>query len=90
MRRQLLLLVSCDRVAGRRTAPDMPRPFRVWWYPLPNLVALFGWIFLFSTSGPEVIAFGLGTLALGFAAYFAWAWRTRQWPFGVPKASAQV
>ena len=74
----------------RRTAPDMPRPFKVWWYPLPNLVALFGWIFLFSTSGPEVIAFGLGTLALGFAAYFAWAWRTSQWPFGAPKASAQV
>jgi amino acid transporter len=67
----------------RRTAPDMPRPFRVWWYPLPNLVALFGWIFLFSTSGPEVIGFGLGTLALGIAVYFAWAKRTRQWPFAV-------
>ena len=65
----------------RRHAPDMPRPFRVWFYPLPNLVALFGWIFLFATSGPEVIAFGLGTLALGLAAFFAWSWWTRRWPF---------
>ena len=65
----------------RRTAPDMPRPFTVWWYPVPNLVALFGWVFLFSTSGPEVIGFGLGTLALGIAAYFVWARRTGQWPF---------
>ena len=47
----------------RRNAPDMPRPFRMWLYPLPNLVALFGWIFLFATSGWDVIAFGLGTLA---------------------------
>ena len=31
----------------------------------PNLVALVGWIFIFATSGTEVIAFGLGTLALG-------------------------
>ena len=70
----------------RRTAPDLPRPFRVWWYPLPNLVALFGWIFLFSTSGPEVIAFGLGTLALGIVAYLAWARHTGQWPFGTGAA----
>jgi len=65
----------------RRNAPDMPRPFRVWFYPIPNLVALFGWIFLFATSGLEVIAFGLGTLALGIAAFFAWSWWTRRWPF---------
>ena len=74
----------------RRTAPDMSRPFKVWWYPLPNLVALFGWIFLFSTSGLEVIGFGLGTLALGFVAYFIWARRTGQWPFGSTSESAQA
>jgi len=65
----------------RRHAPDMPRPFRVWFYPLPNLVALFGWIFLFATSGRDVIAFGLGTLLIGIAAFLVWSWRTRRWPF---------
>jgi amino acid transporter len=65
----------------RRSAPDLPRPFRVWLYPVPNLVALFGWIFLFATSGPEIIAFGLGTLAVGVAAFFAWSRWTRRWPF---------
>ena len=65
----------------RRTAPDMPRPFKVWWYPLPNLVALVGWIFLFSTSGTDVILFGLGTLVLGIGAFLAWSWRARRWPF---------
>jgi amino acid transporter len=68
----------------RRTAPDMPRPFRVWFYPVPNLVALVGWIFLFATSGWQVIAFGLGTLMLGIGAFFVWAWRTGRWPFATP------
>jgi amino acid transporter len=70
----------------RRRAPEMSRPFKVWLYPVPNLVALFGWIFLFSTSGPEVIAFGLGTLLLGIGAFFVWAWHSRGWPFAPPAA----
>ena len=74
----------------RRNAPDMPRPFRVWLYPIPNLVALFGWIFLFATSGPEVIAFGLGTLLLGVAAFFAWAKWTHRWPFAAATASGRA
>jgi amino acid transporter len=65
----------------RRNAPAMARPFRVWLYPLPNLVALVGWIFLFATSGADVIAFGLGTLALGIVAFLAWSKWTGRWPF---------
>jgi amino acid transporter len=65
----------------RRNQPDLPRPFRMWLYPLPSLVALFGWIFLFATSGYEVIVFGLGTLLLGVAAFLLWSWRTQRWPF---------
>jgi amino acid transporter len=65
----------------RRNQPALPRPFRVWFYPLPNLIALFGWIFLFSTSGSQTIAFGLGTLVFGIAAFLVWSWRSAQWPF---------
>jgi amino acid transporter len=67
--------------ALRRARPDLPRPFRVWLYPLPNLVALFGWIFLFATSGTEAILYGLLMLGLGVAAFFAWSKHTRTWPF---------
>lgn len=73
----------------RRNAPDMPRPFRVWLYPIPNVIALFGWIFLFATSDPLVIAFGLGTLVLGIAIFFIWSWRTQRWPFGDAEATPQ-
>ena len=60
----------------RKTQPDMPRPFRMWLYPVPALVALAGWIFVFATSGAEVIGFGLATLGAGVVAYLLWRRRT--------------
>lgn len=71
----------------RRNAPDMVRPFKVWLYPIPNLVALFGWIFLFATSGWDVVAFGLGTLLLGIGVFFGWSRHTRQWPYAAASAA---
>ncbi len=65
----------------RRRAPDMPRPYRMWLYPLPSLVALLGWIFIFATTPPLVIAFGLGALLLGVLCFGAWSWKGRTWPF---------
>jgi amino acid transporter len=65
----------------RKHRPDMERPYRVWLYPLPNLIALVGWIYLFTTSGGEAIGFGLLSLALGVVFYLVWSARTRDWPF---------
>jgi amino acid transporter len=65
----------------RRRAPDMPRPYRMWLYPLPSLVALLGWIFIFATTPPTVVAFGLGALALGVVCFGVWSWKGRTWPF---------
>jgi amino acid transporter len=61
----------------RRTAPDMPRPFRMWLYPLPSVIAFVGWVFLFATSGWPIIVFGLLTLLIGVAAFFLWSRRQR-------------
>jgi amino acid transporter len=73
----------------RRSEPDRPRPYRVWLYPLPNLLALVGWIFVFATTDWQVILFGLGTLAAGAVIFFVWSWRTRRWPFaGAAAATA--
>ena len=65
----------------RRHAPDMPRPYRMWLYPLPALVALLGWIFVFATTQFRVILFGVGVLALGCVAFLLWSRSTRRWPF---------
>lgn len=65
----------------RRNRPDMPRPYRIWLYPVPSLIALVGWIYIFATSDPSMIVFGLGTLVLGILAFLFWTWRGKKWPF---------
>src|SRR4051812_20637762 len=65
----------------RRRAPDMPRPYRMWLYPLPSLVALLGWIFIFATTPVSVIAFGFAALLLGVACFGLWSGRQHSWPF---------
>jgi APA family basic amino acid/polyamine antiporter len=56
----------------RTKRPDMERPFRMWLYPLPSLIALLGWTFLFVTAEPQFILFGLGTLVAGIVVFAVW------------------
>jgi len=65
----------------RRRRPDIPRPFRMWLYPLPSMIAMAGWIFIITTSGWKYIASGCAVITVGIAAYL---WRARaagEWPF---------
>jgi amino acid transporter len=70
----------------RRNAPNMPRPYRMWLYPVPALIALAGWIFVFATTQVRVILFGVGVLALGFVAFLLWSWKSKSWPYGLEEA----
>ncbi len=72
----------------RQRQPDLPRPFRIWFYPLPSLVALVGWIFIFATTDYHIILFGLALLAAGLIFFLAWSWHTARWPFAPPVAAA--
>jgi amino acid transporter len=46
--------------------------FRMGLFPLPALVALGGWLYVFGTSAPRTILYGLGSLGLGVAAFALW------------------
>jgi amino acid transporter len=72
----------------RRQAPAMHRPYRMWLYPLPSLIAMLGWIFVFATTQVEVILFGVGVLALGCVAFAIWSWRGKRWPFLLDRAAS--
>jgi amino acid transporter len=65
----------------RKRAPEMPRPYRMWLYPLPSIVALVGWVFIFATTEWPVILIGLGTLAAGAIVFLVWSFYTERWPF---------
>jgi basic amino acid/polyamine antiporter, APA family len=59
----------------RTRRPDIPRPFRMWLYPVPGIIAFAGWAYIFLTSGWLYAAFGLAILAAGTMAW--WLARSR-------------
>ena len=65
----------------RRNRPDIARPYKIWLYPLPLIVAGVGWLVVFATTPPQVIGFALAALAVGMGGYFLWARLTARWPF---------
>jgi amino acid transporter len=56
----------------RKTRPDMERPYRMWAYPLPCIIALAGWAFVFVTYPRTIQLYGTGMLALGVVVYGFW------------------
>ena len=67
----------------RKRLPEHLFPFRMWFYPLPCLIAIVGWTFIFATTAFNVILASLGVLWLGFIAFFIWSYRNKTWPFGI-------
>ena len=65
----------------RRNRPNIARPYKIWLYPLPLVVAGVGWLLVFATTPPQVIGFALAALAAGMGGYFFWARLTARWPF---------
>ena len=68
----------------RKTRPDLARPFRMWLYPLPALVALLLWGFVLFSPEKGFKAAGLAVLAAGVVAYLVIARRKAEWPFTAP------
>ncbi|MEO6859029.1 MAG: APC family permease [Solirubrobacteraceae bacterium] len=66
----------------RRRQPDLPRPYRQWLYPLPSLLALGGWIYVYGSAGATSIILSCAWLGAGVIAYLIWARVERVWPFG--------
>lgn len=56
-----------------RSRPGKRPPlFRMPFYPLPALLALVGWLYVFAASRSHVVIYGLGSIVLGAFAFFIW------------------
>jgi amino acid transporter len=71
----------------RRDMPDLRRPFSMWLYPIPSVVAFVGFMFIFVSSGVSAVGLGLAWLVAGGAFYLYWARTRREWPFQSPVAA---
>lgn len=82
----MVLLQSVAQIAAltilRRRQPALRRPYRMVLYPLPSLVALVGWIYVYWASGATPMLLSLAWIAAGTVAFVIWARIERTWPFG--------
>lgn len=67
----------------RRRRPDLKRPFRMWLYPIPAVIALGGWVFILFSRASEMrfVLYALIITAAGALIFFLRAARRREWPF---------
>jgi hypothetical protein len=52
----------------------------MWLYPVPSVIALGGWIFIFATSRAFMLL-GFAFLVSGVAAFLVHQWLRHEWPF---------
>jgi amino acid transporter len=79
-----VLEVFCGQIVGLmlwRLRPDAPRPWKMVLYPLPCLLALVGWLYLYLTSQTLYKWLGAGTLVTGVLAFLVWSAIRGTWPF---------
>ncbi|OKJ96335.1 APC family permease [Amycolatopsis sp. CB00013] len=82
----LVLIQSLAQVAAivvlRRRRPELERPYRQWLYPIPTIIALLGWVYIYFSATWLSIGLSVGWIVLGVAAFLAYAKAERVWPFG--------
>lgn len=67
----------------RQTRPDFPRPFKMWLYPIPALVAIVGFLYVLfmRPNFQKEIRYAVVLIIIGLAIYFVRAYRRGEFPF---------
>ncbi|WP_329491414.1 APC family permease [Kitasatospora sp. NBC_01246] len=71
----------------RRRQPGLVRPYRMWLYPAPGIVAAVGWLVIYgyadrNAPGFHPVEWSLAWVVAGCGAFLLWARTERTWPFG--------
>jgi amino acid transporter len=77
------LLQQVGLLILRVRQPEMPRPFRMWLYPLPALCAVVGFVYML-ISRPNFlreIRYAIVLLVIGLVLYFVRSFRRGEWPW---------
>ncbi|RAN75767.1 amino acid permease [Bacillus sp. SRB_336] len=68
-------------VVLRKRQPELHRPYKQWLYPVPCVIALVGWIYVYvSASTLSLILSGIW-IAAGLVVFAIWARVNHSWPF---------
>ena len=68
----------------RAKRPDMPRPFRMWIYPIPAIIAVLGFLYvLFARQNfQKEVKYAAVLIVVGLAVYLIRSYRRKEFPFG--------
>ena len=63
--------------------PEMPRPFKMWLFPVPALLATAGFLFILfgRPNWAKEVRYAAVILITGVVIYMVRAWRQGEWPF---------
>jgi APA family basic amino acid/polyamine antiporter len=83
------LVQAIGLIVLRIRKPEMPRPFRMWLYPVPALLASAGFLFVLfkRDNATREIRYAAVILLTGIAIYMVRAWRSHDWPFALKATS---
>jgi basic amino acid/polyamine antiporter, APA family len=78
------LVQSIGVIVLRVRRPDLPRPFRMWLYPLPALIAALSFLFILISRRNFLreVRYAAVILVVGLVIYLVRAWRHGEWPWG--------
>ena len=68
-------------VVLRKRQPTLRRPYRQWLYPVPCVVALLGWIYVYASASAASLILSGAWIVAGLVVFAAWARVNRSWPF---------
>ncbi|HWD01822.1 MAG TPA: APC family permease [Amycolatopsis sp.] len=82
----LVIIQSLAQVAAiwvlRRRQPRLRRPYRQFLYPIPTIIALAGWVYIYVSATTLSIVLSVAWIVLGIIAFLIYAAAEKTWPFG--------
>src|SRR5947209_15708787 len=84
------ILQAVGVIVLRIRRPELPRPFRMWLYPLPAILAFagFAYIVIRRHDALKQVRYAAVILIAGLIIYAVRAFHNREWPFAPPLASS--
>ena len=72
----------------RKRQPDTPRPFKMWLYPLPAVIAISGFLYVLfmRPNFQKEVKYAAVLIILGLLIYLVRSYKRKEFPFGNPDA----
>jgi amino acid transporter len=68
-------------VVLRKRQPTLRRPYKQWLYPVPCVIALLGWIYVYVSASALSLVLSGAWIIVGLVVFAIWARVNRSWPF---------